>query len=106
MLLSLWIGAFGDDPVVLRLPSLISQSLAILMIYAVTARLAGGEVGILASVLLAFSPHAIELGRMLRSYSPLILLSLILLWLTLDLVSTRRRGGGGSTAVRSRCCPR
>jgi 4-amino-4-deoxy-L-arabinose transferase-like glycosyltransferase len=76
-LLALVIRAFGDAPAVVRLPSAVAGSLAVLAIYYLGRLLFGVRCGLFAAAMLAVSSTSIYYSQETRSYAWLLLLSIV-----------------------------
>jgi 4-amino-4-deoxy-L-arabinose transferase-like glycosyltransferase len=68
---------FGESEAAARLPALVFGTLTLALTYAAGRFLFGPTAGLVALVLLAFSPDAIDVDRFARLYSPLTLLTLL-----------------------------
>ena len=81
------IASIDSDFVWLRVPSLISGSLAIFAMY-LLGRQSGGRVcGITSALILAFSPGAIMLSQVARPYMPMLLFVVLALFFLLRFIS-------------------
>ncbi len=93
---ALFASVLGFKPAVIRLPSLIVSLPTMLLLYYVGRRWFSTQVGLMAALLLALSPEAIEWGGRARMYA---------LWqfLTLAAVFWLYEGVIGRPSTRSRC---
>jgi hypothetical protein len=101
-LMNLWIHGFGLDPGLLRVPAALFGVLSIVLLFAVSLRLAdldpvhlGGNrregFALLASAMLALSAYQIDHAQDSRQYTLLLCLSLTAVWLALDLAKKQRQ---------------
>ncbi len=91
-----WILLFGHSDVVVRLFSVIPSALAIPAIFLLGSRVAGVAIGLIASLLMAVAPLAVEVGEEATMYALTMLLTTLLLACALPLI---RVGRGASLYV-------
>lgn len=82
----------GEDPLWLRLPSLVAGSLAVAAAFALARELGGALAGCVAALLLAFSPGAIALSQVARPYALQLLVLLLALFALARYTDGKRRG--------------
>jgi 4-amino-4-deoxy-L-arabinose transferase-like glycosyltransferase len=85
--LHVWMALFGTGEVAIRLPSVIASVGVVALTFLLARRVAGDRVGILAAILIAFSPFQITAAREARMYPFLTLFGLggsYALWLALE----------------------
>ena len=80
-----WVGLFGDSESAARFPSVLFCFFAIFLIYQVGRLLFDKEVGLFASLLLALSSFHIRFSQEARSYTLMVLLTLISMYFLLKL---------------------
>jgi hypothetical protein len=64
-----WMGLFGEDLVVARLPSVIAGTLLVVGVFLWTRAVAGRSAAVVAALLLALDPEVVDVGRLLRFYA-------------------------------------
>ncbi|MBD3203440.1 hypothetical protein GF327_04040 [Candidatus Woesearchaeota archaeon] len=77
ILLKMFCDLFGYSEIYMRLPSVLIGTLSIILIYILGKNLFETSTGLLASFLFSLSPYSIYFSQMARSYSFIIMLSLI-----------------------------
>ena len=82
-----WINLFGANEFSIRSPSLIFGTFAILMIYKIGSLIFNKNIGLLSSLLLAFSVFNIHYSQEARMYSLLTLLSLLSIYFFIKLLN-------------------
>ncbi len=97
-----FLGRWGDDAILLRLPALVAGVLTVLAVYLLGNRLFGYRAGAVASLLMALMPFAVWYSQEARNYSFLMLLTTLQMyfahravvegraadWLALSLITT------------------
>jgi 4-amino-4-deoxy-L-arabinose transferase-like glycosyltransferase len=86
-LLHVWTALFGTGEAAVRLPSVIASVGVVVLTFLLARRLAGERVGLLAAILIAFSPFQITAAQEARMYPFLTLFGLggsYALWLALE----------------------
>jgi len=68
LILHFWMGVFGKSEIAVRLPSVLASVGAVTLTFLLGRRVAGERVGILAAVLLAFSPFQVTSAQEARMY--------------------------------------
>lgn len=96
LLLHFWISAFGTSPAVLRLPSELAGLNCVPALFLLASTLYGRRVALIATVLGALSPFWVWYAQETRTYSFLLLFSILSTW---GLVDALARGGGLGWAV-------
>jgi hypothetical protein len=64
-----WLGLFGDNLIVARLPSLIAGTALVVLVFLWTRGVAGNLAAVLAGLLLALDPEIIEISQVARFYA-------------------------------------
>jgi hypothetical protein len=72
-----WLGLFGENLVVARLPSLIAGTALVVLVFLWTRAVAGNLAAVLAALLLALDPEAVERSQLVRFYA----LQCVFFWL-------------------------
>jgi len=75
--LKVWTDIFGYSPFSIRFPSVVFGVISILAIFSLTKMIFNSRVGLMSSFLLALSPFHIYYSQMARSYSLIILFSIL-----------------------------
>jgi 4-amino-4-deoxy-L-arabinose transferase-like glycosyltransferase len=92
--LAQWLGIFGENLVVARLPSLIAGTALVVLVFLWTRAVAGRLAALLAAVLLALDPEHLQLSQLIRFYA----LQCLFFWLgaigTYRLVTSPSPGPG------------
>lgn len=99
LLVQAWSLIFGSTEAGLRLFSFMAGMFALPLLYRLVSRIAGGRVGLLATLLLAMSPSHVYFSQEARSYTLLFLLSLVSLNLLFDLREAPSRAKGIALAA-------
>lgn len=89
LVLHYWITIFGDSELAVRLLSVIFGLLAIIMMYMVGNLLFNKDMGILGSLILSLSVFHIHYSQEIRSYSLMVLLTLVSMYFFLKLLERR-----------------
>jgi 4-amino-4-deoxy-L-arabinose transferase-like glycosyltransferase len=89
LVLRAWVALFGPSPVALRLLSVLIGALSVPLLYATGRRLWGGNVGLMAALLLALSPWHVYYSQEVRMYGLVTLLCLAALFFAVDAESQR-----------------
>jgi mannosyltransferase len=98
LLLHGWMALAGDSEAALRMAASLPSTLAVSLVGAALAAVAGGPVGVIAAWALALAPLDIYFGRFVRMYGLLTLLMALLL-AGAALLSARKREPGGLLLV-------
>lgn len=98
---NLSIGLLGNTKVALRLPALLSGVGAIFFMFLLGRKLYGDREGLAAAFLTAFFNYTISFSRYARSYSMLMLFSIITVYLLLDITLRCREGRRQSPVMTS-----
>jgi mannosyltransferase len=93
LFLHYWVVLFGDSEFSLRFPSALSGVLAVLAIYMVGRRLFGYGTGLMAALILAFSPFHIFYSQETRVYALMALLGLLSFYFFLKVLKERTLTG-------------
>lgn len=88
LLLDGWVGIFGTSEAAVRLLSALFGIAAVILIYTLGAKMSGREAGIVAAMLLGFSPFHIYYSQEARMYTLLAVLTLASYYLFVDLLDT------------------
>jgi mannosyltransferase len=89
LILHYWINLFGDSEFALRFLSVIFGLLAIIMMYMVGNLLFNKDMGIMGSLILSISVFHIHYSQEIRSYSLMVLLTLVSMYFFLKLLERR-----------------
>jgi mannosyltransferase len=81
VLMHLWVSAFGDSDLALRLPSLLAMVASAALIGGLGARLAGPTAGTLAGLAFAVLPSTSRYGAEVRPYALTVLVGCVATWL-------------------------
>ncbi len=94
--LAQWLGLFGENLIVARLPSLIAGTALVVLVFLWTRAVAGKLAALFAAVLLALDPEHLQLSQLIRFYT----LQCLFFWLgaigTYRLVTSPSPGPGRS----------
>jgi mannosyltransferase len=93
LFLHYWVVLFGDSEYSLRFPSALAGILAVLAIYKVGRRLFGYGTGLMAALVLAFSPFHIFYSQETRVYALMALLGLLSFYFFLKVLRERTLTG-------------
>lgn len=86
LLMHLWIGAFGDSEVSMRIPSALFVALAAAVVALAGRRIFNARAGLAAGVLLALVPSISFYGQDARPYAMTLLAGVVAIWLLLRAV--------------------
>jgi 4-amino-4-deoxy-L-arabinose transferase-like glycosyltransferase len=64
-----WLGLFGENLIVARLPSLIAGTALVVLVFLWTRMVAGNLAAVLAALLVALDPELVEIDQILRFYA-------------------------------------
>ena len=79
--MKLWVGLVGSSEVALRLPSVLAAAGACALLVPFGNRLLGRPVGSIAGLLLAVNPFVVQWSQQARSYSIVVLATIVTTWL-------------------------
>jgi hypothetical protein len=87
-----FLGHWGDDEVLLRLPAMIAGILGVLAVYLVGSRLLDTRAGLVAALLMAVSTYAAWYSQEARGYSLLMLVTTVQMYFAYQAVTRGRPG--------------
>ena len=102
-IMRVWIH-IGDSEFMLRLPSMLFGVLTVIAIYMLAARLFGRVTGLIAAALLSVHGFHIAFSQMARSYSLLLLLLLLTMYLLVSAMESQSTRDWGLFAVSAALC--